>query len=333
MKTVMLPQLLDGTVPRGVTEQLAAAAGDRHLTFDFSRVEFAYPLGILTFGREIRRAVELRRQQRQMTMVAGDDRSKPVHSFLSHVGFFDFIGLPYAKPIGAARGNDRYVPIRRFTRAEVGAFPGADSKRMRESIAAQSEGLAAVIAGGGPDAPAYWPVAYSIREVIRNVFEHSRADECFVTAQKWATGAVEMAVLDEGVGIRASLAEAVDCDSDAAALAMAVKAGVSRTARAPRAHNAHENSGFGLYVLSELGRCFGRFTLSSGSACMTSGTEGAAFPDSAAMSGTAVGLKLTNLPHSFSGTLDDIVMEGEKDAAENGRIRTASRASRSQQLS
>lgn len=329
MKTVVLPEQLDGPVPLAWAEQLAGSHGERRLVFDFSQVRFACPLGLLTTGREIRRVVAERLKQGKVTMVSGMDLAKPVQSFLSHVGFFDYIRLPNAKPMGSARGSSTYVPIRKFTRAEVGA--GGDSKRMRENVASKAKELAGVVAGMAPDAPAYWPVAYSVREVIRNVFEHSGADECFVSAQKWSSDVVEMAVVDEGMGIRASLAGVVDSSSDAGALEAAIKPGVTRSARGAPGDDEHGNTGFGLYVLSEFGRCFGRFTLVSGSGCIRVGAGGAA-EAAAPFSGTAVGLRLDKLPHSFEGTLEDIVSEGEKSAASEGRKEGASKESRSRDI-
>jgi hypothetical protein len=327
MKTVVLPELLDGPVQRTWAEQLAASQGERQVAFDFAQVRFACPLGLLTIGREIRGVVAARLKHGKITMVSGIDRTKPVQSFLSHVGFFDYIGLSNAKPMGSARGSSTYVPIRRFTRAEVGA--GGDSKRMRANVASKAKELAEVVAGVSPDAPAYWPLAYSVREVIRNVFEHSGADECFVSAQKWSNEAVEMAVVDEGIGIRASLAAVIDSGSDTDALEAAIKPGVTRSTPGD---DSHGNTGFGLYVLSEFGRCFGRFTLASGAGCISLDADGAAASAPAQFSGTAVGLRLDKLPYSFEGTLEDIVSEGEKSAAAEGRMDGASKESRSKDI-
>lgn len=327
VKTIILPEQMDGLLPQAWGAQLEEYAAERELAVDFSRVKFACPLGILTTGREIRRVVAQRLRQGRFTMVAGRDMARPALSFLGHVGFFDFIGLANAKQIGAAKGSSSYVPIRRFTRAEV----AADPKRMRENVASKAKDLAVVLAGSA-EVPAFWPVAYSIREVIRNVFEHSGADECFVTAQRWFDGAVEMAVVDEGMGIRASLAPVRGFTSDTDAVSEAIKPGVTRTSRtAPEDDDGNSNSGFGLYVLSELGRCFGRFTLASGAGCVSLGA-GAAVGDPAQFSGTAVGLRLDSLPHSFDGTLEDIVSEGERTAAQEGRREGASKASRSKDI-
>lgn len=332
MNKVLLPRLLDGPVRRDLAAALKSTEGERQLTIDFGAVEFAYPVGLLAAGREIRRTVQERRARRQITMAGGIDLSRPAHSFLNHVGFFDFIGLPHSKPIGAARGSGSYIPIRRFTRTDFGATAGADSQQVRQAIASRAEELAEVVVGGGREVPSYWTVAYSVREVVRNVFEHSGADECYVAAQRWSNGAVEMGVIDEGIGIKRSLAPAVSCATDLDALKEAVKPGVSRTMALPEDQNAHDNSGFGLYVLSELGRCFGQFTLASGAACLVAGGNDSTEVEAADLHGTVVGLKIVNMPHDFSGTLDDIVAVGEIDAAAHGRRARASSSSRSGSL-
>ncbi|HSI09585.1 MAG TPA: hypothetical protein VK985_13435 [Rariglobus sp.] len=325
---IHLPKFLDEDISRDFSLALADALTAKTVTLDFSAVEFAYPVGTLIAGREIRHFVRTRKDQRLVTMVAGIDESKPAHSFLNFIGFFDFVGISNKTKVGSARGSTSYVPIRRYSRAEVLGTKPEDSKSIHDAIVRQADELAAVLVGLRPESPTYKVVLYSLKEVIRNVFEHSGAQECFVTAQKWSNGFVEVGVIDEGVGIRASLQQAIACANDLEAIQTAIKPGVSRAMKLDEAQNQHGNSGFGLYVLSELGRCFGRFTLGSGSAALQIDKE-----ESKALTvsfhGTFVGLKITHEIHDFSGVLDDIVSSGEADAEAAGIAARASRSSRS----
>jgi len=327
---IHLPKFLDEDLSRDFPAALAAAESTKMVTLDFSAIEFAYPVGTLIAGREIRHFVRRRHEQGFLTMVAGID-ARPAHSFLNFIGFFDFIGLPNKTKMGAARGSGSYIPIRCYSRAEVvGALPG-DGKSIHNAIVGRAEALANVLVGCRPQDPSYQAVLYSLKEVIRNVFEHSGAPECFVAAQKWGNGQVEVGVIDEGMGIRASLSEAVACQDDLDALRAAIRPGVSRTMKLDESRNQHGNSGFGLYVLSELGRCFGRFTLGSGSAALQ--IEKA---ESRALAvnfhGTFVGLKFTSSMYDFGGVLNDIVSVGEADAEAAGITARASPSSRSASL-
>jgi nitrate/nitrite-specific signal transduction histidine kinase len=50
-------------------------------------------------------------------------------------------------------------------------------------------------------------VVYSLAEILRNFLEHSQAQELWYAAQYWQSrNWVELATLDEGIGIRRSLA-------------------------------------------------------------------------------------------------------------------------------
>ncbi len=71
------------------------------------------------------------------------------------------------------------------------------------------------------------PLAYCLREVIRNVFEHAETDRCAFCAQRWPDGTVELAVIDQGRGIRHSLEKKMQLESDEEALSAAMRPGVS----------------------------------------------------------------------------------------------------------
>jgi len=327
LSRVPLPKFLNEDISREFPLALAAAAPAKSVTLDFSAVEFAYPVGTLIAGREIRRFVRARQAQKLLTMVAGIDATKPAHSFLDFIGFFDFVGIPNKTKIGAARGGASYVPIRRYSRAEVIGTQPANSKSIHNAVIRRAEELTDVLVGCRPESPSYQAVLYSLKEVIRNVFEHSGAEECFVAAQKWSNGLVEVGVIDEGIGIRASLQQAMDCEDDSAAILAAIKPGVSRTMKLGDDNNQHGNSGFGLYVLSELGRCFGRFTLGSGGAALQI-EKGDSRMLPASFHGTFVGLKLADSIYDFGGVLNDIVSVGEVDAEAAGITARASRSSR-----
>ena len=330
MNRLLLPRHLNEDIFADFIVQLEAARNEmpKALTLDFRAVEFAYPVGTLIAGREIRHFVRSRQERGLLTMVAGIDGMKPAHSFLNFIGFFDFVGIPNKIKVGTARGSGSYVPIRRYSRADVIGAQPADSKSIHNAIVRRAEELADVLVGCRPEAPSYQAVLYSLKEVIRNVFEHSGASECFVAAQKWSNGLVEVGVIDEGMGIKASLQQAIACQDDLDAIRSAIKPGISRAMKLDESSNQHGNSGFGLYVLSELGRCFGRFTLGSGTAVLQI-EKGESRAGTASFHGTFVGLQLADSIHDFGGVLNDIVSVGEADAEAAGIAAHASRSSRS----
>jgi hypothetical protein len=168
--------------------------------------------------------------------------------------------------------------------------------------------------------------SYSIREIIRNVLEHSSSDHCFICAQKWANGESEIAIVDEGCGIYKSLSLAYDVEEDEA-LQYAIKPGVTRTEKLTKEENIHKNSGFGLYVLSELGSSFGWFCIGSGTKKLTLEKQIINLSD-LPFSGTFVGVHLNSHPKSFQGILTDIIQVGEEESENKGRVSAASELSK-----
>ena len=280
---------------------------------------------MLVVGSAIRQLVTQRKAAGLPTVAIGVSKSEPAHTYLEHLGFFDFIGLQNRNKIGAAKGNARYIPIRKIERAQF-ETSGRDSKRVRDEILEYSKDISSVIAAKFEDYEVHRVISYAFKEIIRNVFEHSGASSCFVTGQRWESGLVEAAVLDEGMGISNSLSEVFSLTNDAAALRLAIKPGVSRTSGAAR--NEHDNSGFGLYVLSEVGRNFGRFVLGSGNSALRLGSDCPLKQDVVSFSGTFVGLRLDTPPKNFSAVLDEIVTAGEAEAGLQGIPRKASSSSK-----
>lgn len=168
-------------------------------------------------------------------------------------------------------------------------------------------------------------ISYSIREILRNVFEHSGSDECFVCAQRWTDGRAEIAILDNGMGIFNTLSQVYKVD-EKDAIPLAIKPGITRTSNFSEDENIHQNSGYGLYAISEIGRSFGEFYLGSGSKIYSS-NKNPNISDSF-FRGTFVGLNIRNMPTNFKELLQDIIKSGEEEAQKEGRASKASNASK-----
>jgi hypothetical protein len=110
--------------------------------------------------------------------------------------------------------------------------------------------------------------------MMRNVVEHSNAPHIWLCAQYWpAKGKVEVAILDMGIGLRASLAHNphLDASDDKRALNYALMPAVSGKAfkgSRQRQKGPWANSGFGLYMVNRICRNGGNFFVASGDAGM-----------------------------------------------------------------
>lgn len=318
MTTVRLPVTLDrGRLPQLFAE-LDASRDHAAVVVDFAPMRFSMPTGMLALGSKLREWVQYRRVRGFSSSASGIDAGRVAHSYLMHMGFFQFIGLDAGNDVGEARGSRTYVPITRILRPNVDVGQRG-VEVWYAAIEEEARRVAGVLAGFDDSQPlrAY---TYSIREVIRNVFEHSQADECYVCGQRWNNGQVEIAILDEGIGIARTLAEAHGIASHADALQLAIRPGVSRTSNYSAQQNIYDNSGFGLYVMSEMGANFGWFVLGSGDALLF-GYERERQVSAASFRGTFFGMRFLSTPADTRSVLKDIIAAGEDDARMAG-IRT-----------
>ncbi len=143
-------------------------------------------------------------------------------------------------------------------------------------IEERSDKMAIVLSRG--DEKLRRSLTFLLREMIRNVPEHSGAGEVWICAQYWASyQLVELALLDEGVGIKESLlqnpAYKKMISNDKKALVFALQPGISRSfSPADRNNNDDDywrNSGYGLYMASELcANLGGSFIIASGNSAL-----------------------------------------------------------------
>jgi hypothetical protein len=110
-------------------------------------------------------------------------------------------------------------------------------------------------------------LSYSIREVMRNVFEHSEGPYLYYCAQYWSkSNRVEFAVADFGIGVRRGLAcnPNFRFDTDKEAIEYSLLPSVSGKTHLRRMSDNWFNSGYGLYMTNRLARNGGNFVLASG---------------------------------------------------------------------
>ncbi|MCX9490874.1 sensor histidine kinase [Vibrio cholerae] len=312
MKTIFFPTQLGRDTLHDFFLDLELSKNEPEICVDCSTLNFSYPSGMLVAGSKIRAWIKHRRDAGLVTKKKGHDSTKNVHGYLRHLGFFQFIGMGEGNDVGQASGSMTYLPI---TRIEKPAFNAAtqDIQDWYDEIISQTRRFANLLSGTLDYNEENKLYHYALREIIRNVFEHSTVDECYLCGQRWADGRVEVAVVDEGVGISTSLKRSFHIESEIAALRMAIKPGISSTTHIVETDNTYGNSGFGLYVLEQLASSFGWFMIGSGTAKLVSQSN-IINEQKLNFDGTYIGLRLNRAPNQFSGLLDDIIYTGEQEA-------------------
>jgi hypothetical protein len=322
MKTIFFPSNFGRDTLNSFFKNLEENLNAPEILVDCTTLNFSYPSGMLVAGSKIRKWIKHRRENGLITKKKGSNSDENVHRYLRHLGFFDFIGLGEGNEVGEALGSMTYLPI---TKIEKPTFDlqTQNVQEWYDEIISQTRRFANLLSGTHDYTEENKLYHYALREIVRNVFEHSSTDECYLCGQRWADGRVEVAVIDEGVGISSSLKRSFEIDSEIAALRMAIKPGVSSTSKIAEIDNVYGNSGFGLYVLEQLASSFGWFMLGSGTAKIVS--EGKVVNEQQLnFDGTYIGLRLNRAPSQFSGILDDIIIAGEHEAAVSGIKATAS---------
>jgi anti-sigma regulatory factor (Ser/Thr protein kinase) len=313
---LIFPRRLERQSILSLLQDLDLSRNLAHVTIDFSQLRYSLPIAMLVAGSKLRDWWRYRDESGYQTDYQGVDRNVPAHSYLMHLGFFDFVYMPHGIQVGHARGSSRYLPITRITRPLVNVHE-AGLDKWYAKIEAMARRLAAVLTASFDDSQELRAYTYSIREIIRNVFEHSGADECFICGQRWYDGSVEIALIDEGVGIGTTLREANEVKNDGAALLLSIRPGISRTGQNSTATNLYDNSGFGLFILTELAASFGWFVLGSGGAQLI-GQDRRRDIQSSSFSGTYFGIRLRTSPRDFGSVLADIIEAGEAEARVSG---------------
>jgi hypothetical protein len=230
---------------------------------DFAGLDWVEPFGMLFFARQLRTFADKHKPARCRAI------NHERHGYAAHMGFFQSFGLSFGKAPGEAPGNIQYVPMTGLTIAELQREAGDQFAEVREIIEKRCTNLAAILTrneGGHVQDT----LSYSLREIFRNVMEHSRADTIWYAAQYWPTKQlVELSILDQGIGVRRSLSRnphlAIQNDEDA--LRFALLPGISGVAfkGGPRQRKDEwANSGYGLFMTSQLCARGGSFMICSG---------------------------------------------------------------------
>lgn len=297
------------------------------VTIDFSPLTFTKPTATLVAGAKLREWLNYRISNSLSTQAEGISEKNSGHTYLMHVGFFDYVGFQIGKRIGEAFGNNNYLPITKIPIPALNARTH-NIKAWHDEIQEEASSLARVLVKDSQQTEEIRTYSYCLRELIRNVFEHSNATECFIFGQKWANGDAEIAVVDAGQGIRASLSPVYPVETDAMALELALLPGVSRTRNLPQDENVYDNSGFGLYVLSSVAASFGWFAFGSHSSRVIGYNNTQIQRQEFSFPGTFFGMRLKSSPKNFQSVLNDVIQAGEEESGAQGAAQRASGLSR-----
>ncbi|SDX51056.1 ATP-binding protein [Thiocapsa roseopersicina] len=267
-------------------------AGVDQLIIDFSSMGRIEPFTMVYVAKIIR---EFNRSNPLTKVMRCGFENK---QYAANMAFFRAFGLKHGREPNCTDGNDRFVPFTIIRVRTIVDEASHEWKAEQDIIENRSEKLARILAQQGTS-DLVDALTFSIREIMRNVFEHSRSKSIEYCAQYWPTyHKVEIAISDNGIGLTESLKHnpyiQVTCDADAIqqALMPAVSSKNYQGAIIDRNDPWH-NSGFGLYMINRLCRLGGSFIICSGD-------HGIKLDDS--------GKEHINLNHRCNGTVVRMVL-------------------------
>ncbi|MGE7023621.1 ATP-binding protein [Solibacillus cecembensis] len=260
-------------------------------------------------------------------------------SYAAHMGFFKSFNVGFGKSPGEACGNTNYIPITKLNVKELRIESyNSDNGVVQSVIERKSRELAKVLTRGNLYVEEI--VTYSIREIMRNIVEHSTAEEIWFAAQYWSSkDTVEISLLDEGVGIKQAISinPNLVIKKPEDALLLSIEPGISGKAFKYKGReriqedSVWRNSGYGLYVTSKLCQLGGDFLICSGEKALHIKGDKHQVVDTN-FNGTAIRMrmKVSEIANFKGNLVDEIVSKGEAIAKENGDRAniTASKVSR-----
>lgn len=262
-KHIKLPKALDleGSLDFSlVTSEVEEA--DEYI-IDFADVGIIEPFGLLLVSSEIQRLIQHHPNSKCHFI------NYKRMTYAGTMGFFKAFGCEFGKAPGEALGSSRYIPINILNSDEMRRAAEADDKQVGEVIEEKSKKLSNLLCGAS-EGDINDTLTYSIREIIRNIIEHSESNQFGMCAQYWPSkNRVEVAIIDRGVGIKKTLSgnhHLTITDNKSAinyALMPAISGKAFKGSRVKQ-KGPWANSGFGLYMTNRICRNGGTFFIASG---------------------------------------------------------------------
>lgn len=239
-------------------DTLSAIVPNEEVVFDFSKMSNFDPLPMLMMGAMIRR---YRNQYPNIPFrVSGINTYGK--GYAGTMGFFKYIStsLGIGKMPGEANGSSNYIPITPLVIDELqkAEYEQGNYMDLGDIIEKEAGRLARIVDRGNTEL--HKLLTFLIREILRNTPEHAKINTVWVCGQYWSSYELaEIAFIDEGIGIFKSITQNAAhreyITDNATALQWALKAGISEAFRPSvkqRSDDEWANSGFGLYMVSEI---------------------------------------------------------------------------------
>lgn len=302
------------------------------VVYDHKYLGTVEPFGMLLVGSKIRELVD------KYPDVSFSDRNYKHNDYAAHMGFFQSVYQDYGNKPGEANGSSTYVPITELDVKQLKIESYDNSEVVQETIERKAIELSKLLSRRNKKLRLI--LSYSIRELMRNIVEHSESKKIWFAGQYWPSkDRVEISILDEWVGVNQALSfnPNLKINNDVDALLLSIEPGISGKAfeykgrMRKQEDSIWRNSGYGLYVTSEICQFGGDFLICSGANAVLFKNNQYDVKNTN-FKGTAIRMRLrvSRINKIDDNFIVEIVKKGESIARENsGRsVISASKVSR-----
>ena len=157
--------------------------------------------------------------------------------YLERMGLFKIMGLKSGIPVTEHEPAGRFVPLAKITNSEELSHVIADVVPLLHLQPSQAE-----------------PIKYILSELVRNVFEHSGAQNgAIVCAQFYEkSNTIRIGIVDTGVGIKKTINASYAASSDLEGIKLALTPGITGTTK--RIGGTEYNAGAGLFFIKSIAK-------------------------------------------------------------------------------
>lgn len=281
---INIPSSLDLNHSLKLCEELENVKENTDYTYDYCNMGTIEPFGMLIVGSKIRKINENSKH---------NEINFENKMYAANMGYFHSVCKKYGKSPRNLRGNADFMPIKKIDIKD--SYREAFDKNIdiykfiEEEIATK---LARVLTR--KEHGIEKGLVYCITEVLRNIYDHSQSKELWYAGQYWPSkDLIEIAILDEGVGISETLKrnKKLEVSDKYDALNLSTMPGISKRIGKSKGYDIYSNSGFGLYMLKNICKEIGSFVICSNNSCINIDNKGIK-KISTSFKGTAIRIRI-----------------------------------------
>jgi hypothetical protein len=274
-------------------DELCTCDDSDEIILDFSSMGRIEPFAIVYLAKIIK---DQRNNKKDVKFKVTGHKQK---EYAANMGFFKAFGLNFGRAINCHEGTDNFIPYSEVVISSIDEDSRKEHKKAQEILENKSKKMSQILSRSDSGILVDY-LTFSIREILRNVYEHSSSEKIRYCSQYWPTySLVEVAISDDGIGLKNSISKNpyVRVENDSEAIQMALMPGVSskKYKGIPDDRDDYwQNSGFGLYMCCRICGNGGDFLICSGNHAILINSQGK---------------KHYALNHEFSGTFVRLKLE------------------------